>query len=375
MKMPPSINALFANAHSVPAAYRPHQAAVVRARLGQLAPIVAGLSALWIVVDATGLGAASVAQAAPVRLLIATALLAIWHLRGRLPMHVCMASFIWVQAIGFGTLQHMLGPREAGLSLGYGLFPFVIAAQLAIFPLTWARSLRLGLAPAALLLSRVLTGHQPLDDAFTNDVWLLVLILGLSAWGGHMQVRLLVDLLGAQRDATLDPLTGLANRRYAEKRLHSDRAHALRRGEPLSVAMVDLDHFKRVNDTWGHAGGDLALVAVAAALQGQLRGSDLGARFGGEEFLVVLPDAETAQALRVAERIRERIAELGIEAPGGSFGVAASIGIASLRGDESIGELLARADAALYRSKAEGRNRCTTDIPVAPSDEPLASPA
>lgn len=368
--------AALAGAHSVPAVHLPQQAAVVRSRLGLLVPLVAALTVAWILVDAAGLGAPELARTAPLRLLVALALLLVWRLRERLPMHVAIAAFVWVQALGFGALQHVLESPDAGLRLGYGLFPFVIAAQLAIFPLTWAHSLRLGIAPAALLAGCALMNHQLVDDEFASDAWLLVLILGMSAWGGHMQVRLLVELLGARRDASIDALTGLANRRFAERRMQSDRARALRHPEALSVATIDLDHFKRVNDTWGHACGDLVLVAVARALQEELRGADLGARFGGEEFLAVLPGTGHRQALRVAERIRERIGGLEIATPHGIVRVTASLGIATLEAGESIDALLARADAALYRAKAEGRNRCIAAThPAARVAEQASPPA
>lgn len=368
------LRATLARAHTVPPACQLQQAAVVRSRLAQLALIVAVLCVAWIGVDVAGLEAATAARAAPVRVALAAALLAVSQLRGLLSMHAAMTAFIGVQTLGFGLLQYLLAPGEAGLSLGYGLFPFVIAAQLAIFPLTWGRSLLLGLAPAALLCAGVLSGNRPLDHAFANDAWLFVLILGLAAWGGHMQVRLLVDLLGAQRDASTDGLTGLANRRFAEDRLQAERARAIRRREPLTVAMVDLDHFKRVNDTWGHAVGDLALVMVAGALRGQVRAVDLAARFGGEEFLVILPGTEAAQAVAVMERIREHIGALAVPAPGDTLRVTASVGLACLHPSETVGQLLARADAALYRAKALGRDRCEVACPEA-DDAPCASPA
>ena len=368
------LGVVLARAHAVPAACQLQQAAVVRSRLAQLALIVAVLCVAWIGVDLAGLDAATAARAAPVRVALAAALLAISKLRERPSMQAAMAGFIGLQTLGFGLLQYLLAPGEAGLSLGYGLFPFVIAAQLAIFPLTWGRSLLLGLAPAALLCGPLLAGTRPLDHAFANDAWLFVLILGLAAWGGHMQVRLLVDLLGAQRDASTDGLTGLANRRLAEDRLQSERARAIRRREPLTVAMVDLDHFKHVNDTWGHAVGDLTLVMVAGALQEQVRAIDLAARFGGEEFLVILPGTEPEQAVAVMERIREHIRDLAIPAPGDTLRVTASVGLACLRPSETVGELLARADAALYRAKALGRDRCEVACPE-PDDAPCASPA
>jgi len=180
----------------------------------------------------------------------------------------------------------------------------------------------------------------------------------LAAWAGHAQLRLLIDLLGARRDASHDPLTGLANRRSAERRLASDRARAMRQNEPLSVLMLDLDHFKRVNDQWGHAAGDLVLKATAQALCDEVRGADLPSRFGGEEFLTILPGTDATRAMEVAERIRQHMAGLVIAAPGDTIRITASIGIATIGADEEVEQLVARADAALYGAKDGGRNRC-----------------
>lgn len=121
--------------------------------------------------------------------------------------------------------------------------------------------------------------------------------------------------------------------------------------------MMDLDHFKRVNDRVGHAGGDLVLVATAQVLGEELRGADLGARYGGEEFLAILPATAPAAAIEVAERIRERISRLAVAVADATVGLTASVGVATLQPGESATALIARADVALYRAKASGRNR------------------
>lgn len=346
---------------SVPRVYQADQSAVIISRLGLMAPLVAAFTVAWIALDVLGMGTSMSQATAPVRLLLAASLLLLWRVRTRLPVYAALGAFVWIQAAGFGVIEYLLDSHDRGPSVGYGLFPFVIASQLAIFPLTWLHSLRLGIAPALLLVGDAALRGTLSGSAFANDAWLLSVILGLSAWGGHLQIRLLVQLLAARRDASLDPLTGLANRRTSERRLQTERARASRRQAALSVFMLDLDHFKRVNDTWGHACGDLVLVEVARVMQEELRGSDLGARFGGEEFLAVLPDTDAAQALQVAERIRERIAALEIAASDDRIRVTASIGIATMLADEPMDALVARADAALYAAKAGGRNRCVAD--------------
>ena len=152
-----------------------------------------------------------------------------------------------------------------------------------------------------------------------------------------------------------DHLTGVPNRRFMDDALRRELARCQRSGAPLAVLFVDLDHFKRVNDQLGHDVGDSVLAAVANELQVALRPYDVLARWGGEEFLVLLPESDAGQARRIAERLRERLAELVI--PGCPWSVTGSIGIAARRPDDSPSSLVHRADEALYRAKAAGRNR------------------
>ena len=160
------------------------------------------------------------------------------------------------------------------------------------------------------------------------------------------------------RLALCDPLTGLANRRAFDDALAQEVARAAAAGAPLAVVALDVDHFKRVNDAHGHAAGDAVLAEVAARAHAALRGGDLLARVGGEEFAAILPGASLAQAREAAERIRARIAAAPILAAGASLAVTASLGCASLSPDDRGGDsLLARADARLYEAKAAGRDR------------------
>jgi len=158
--------------------------------------------------------------------------------------------------------------------------------------------------------------------------------------------------------ARTDPLTGCANRRTLLEKLHSEIERARRYGLALSVLMIDLDHFKRVNDTRGHLTGDDALRQVAQLLRSVMRSVDVVARYGGEEFLVVLPETAAAGAMSFAERVRERVADHDFAAGGDPLSVTVSVGVATVDpGTETdADDLLARADAALYRAKRDGRN-------------------
>jgi len=161
-----------------------------------------------------------------------------------------------------------------------------------------------------------------------------------------------------RRDAAIDPLTGVSNRRNFIARGKDEIGRAARYGRPCSVLMLDIDHFKVVNDTYGHAAGDEALRQFANACQEMLRDSDVIARLGGEEFAVILPETDAAGAKILAERLREGISRLRVANGDDRFGFTVSIGVANRGGDEDgIDELLARADRALYQAKEAGRDR------------------
>jgi diguanylate cyclase (GGDEF)-like protein len=164
-----------------------------------------------------------------------------------------------------------------------------------------------------------------------------------------------VDLTAAyERLAITDRLTGLANRRGAEQVARREIVRVRRFAAPLSFAIFDIDHFKQVNDVHGHAVGDQVLIKIAKTIAGQLRETDLAARWGGEEFLVVLPNTPLDGAQGCADRIRRAVAALAMPT-GGT--VTVSGGVAQLQPAESLDEVIARADAQLYKAKAGGRNR------------------
>ncbi len=185
--------------------------------------------------------------------------------------------------------------------------------------------------------------------------------------------RAAADFEHLRRESLTDPLTGIGNRRFFMARAGAALLHARHAGRPFALILLDLDHFKRVNDTGGHAMGDATLQAVAQSFAGLLRSHDILARIGGEEFAVALPDTTAEQAAALADRLREimlRIAQVGI----GPLPqrVTASFGIATATHDDvEIDHLLLRADAAMYMAKARGRNR----VEVATHRPAPASPA
>jgi diguanylate cyclase (GGDEF)-like protein len=197
--------------------------------------------------------------------------------------------------------------------------------------------------------------------------WALLAVLALiGAIAILLFLRLSRARLLAISTARTDALTGLANRRAMEEHLEQLAAQAGRQGQKLVALMVDLDHFKTINDRHGHEGGDVVLRQVAQGLRNALRAGDIAGRWGGEEFLILLPNTDDVGGLIVAERIRHAIIQDDSLSPG--IPVTASIGLAVLDGD--TGALLRDADRALYEAKAAGRNRTVVVVAPLPSFEP-----
>ena len=166
--------------------------------------------------------------------------------------------------------------------------------------------------------------------------------------------------------ATTDSLTGLFNRRHFIELAETEISRALRYSQPLAVMMLDIDFFKRVNDTYGHASGDTVLQQVAKITKGMLRVTDIPARYGGEEFLVLLPGTPATGAAAIAERLRRKLEETTIQSEKGPISITVSIGVSDYLGETNskpnekiLSEFVRRADQALYASKNAGRNRVT----------------
>ena len=166
------------------------------------------------------------------------------------------------------------------------------------------------------------------------------------------------NLESAVRDATKDALTGVSNRKAFEQTIRSFAGEAMNTGEDLALLLVDIDHFKRVNDTWGHQAGDAVLRHVAQTLSRAVRGQDHVARYGGEEFSVLLPRADLHAAVCVAENIREALIRdpLFLESFPAMVRSTVSLGAACYEPGESLMDWIGRSDAALYDAKAAGRN-------------------
>ena len=196
----------------------------------------------------------------------------------------------------------------------------------------------------------VLTITSPRAAAFSpEDVELLGFIATTMAMD--------IDNARLRRLSVTDPLTEAYNREFLQQRLPRVVEHAERRGEPLAVAMIDIDHFKEVNDRFGHGVGDRVLAEVAARLRAAIRAGDLLVRYGGEEFLVLLPGSDAIQAAEIAERMRLKIEADPVQTDSAAVEVRISIGVAERRRGDPGSQLIRRADTALYAAKGRGRNR------------------
>ncbi len=234
---------------------------------------------------------------------------------------------VWaVYFLTIGGSAHIVGRREMAVFVAWGGVNFLAAAA----------------AQAAM--------GYPVPWAYVLVVFLIIGVMGVNATvlaGGQLRMR---DLL--RRAATTDSLTGIANRHHFRSAFPSSLEEAIASGSPLAFMLVDVDHFKEINDRYGHPAGDDKLREIAAAMSDAMRASDLLARYGGDEFSVVAPRAMRADALALAERLRQAAA---------GCGASVSIGVAIFPDDAQREDaLIAAADRALYLAKEAGRD-CVRD--------------
>jgi diguanylate cyclase (GGDEF)-like protein len=251
---------------------------------------------------------------------------------------------------------------SAAIGAGYAFLPFVLLAGLSIFPLTLAESV---IVASPILICQAVSGYlrwAAMDwPSFAGAFWLLVLIAGVSALAGVCQLAFMIALV---RQAIRDPLTGAFSRNSATEILDLHFTNAQRADAPFALAFLDLDHFKRINDEFGHEAGDQALITMTGSVVQHMRHGDVLARWGGEEFLLIMPGATIEQAQVALQRLR--YVGFGERPEGGR--VTASIGIAERRADHPADwrELVDIADQRMYMAKQGGRDRVVTHAEVVP---------
>lgn len=274
------------------------------------------------------------------------------------------ANGAWRVAIVSGALSalclsvgwDMQREARARMELRWGV---VLSVPLLLGGLVFGlRAGRAMVSPGTIVAEVTADSALNVSAAFSYLVIALVFQLTLVAL---VVTRGVVELRRASR---YDALTGLLNRRAAQETLEDELQRSRRLGEPFSVLMIDVDHFKSINDMHGHAVGDRALQHLGTLLSAQMRDIDRVGRWGGEEFIVVLPGTPLAQAQEVAERLRERAQALPARWQERAVSTTVSLGVSQWAGpSDELAALLARADAALYRAKANGRNRVEVEPP------------
>lgn len=247
----------------------------------------------------------------------------------------------------------MAGPAAA-IAAGYAFLPFVMVAGLSVFPLTAVEG---ALFALPVLMAEAVVALLQLDmlnwASHLGAFWLLLLIATVSVLAGMSQLSFMTSLV---RQASHDGLTGCFGRASGEELVDIQFHIAARSGAPLSVVFVDLDNFKEINDEFGHEAGDRVLATAAGLMRSNLRTGDILLRWGGEEFVIVLPDASGATAATAITRLRE----LGLGTRPGGGPVTASFGIAERLADRAVDwrHLLEIADQRMYQAKLAGKDCC-----------------
>ncbi|MGQ9366378.1 diguanylate cyclase [Azospirillum sp. ST 5-10] len=349
----------------LPAGHSPiiqrRRAVLIQSRVRMVAATFAVLTPLWIVVDLVIFAWPLWGWLALLRILASGAFgaLALAH-RTSDDMAAAwrgLALLLAVPTVFFLLSHPMLNEQEItdsalAVAAGYAFLPFVMVAGLSVFPLTVAEGVLFALP---LLSAHLFAGfYGSLVFPFPHYVgafWLLLLIMVVATLAAMSQLHFMMALVD---QASHDGLTGAFGRRIGEELLRLQHAHARRAGQPLAVAFLDLDDFKAINDRYGHDEGDRTLRNAAEAVRGMLRQSDVLVRWGGEEFLVVMPNTTREGAAAAVERLRAR--GLGRRPDGGRQ--TASIGIAETVADgaEDWEKLIDLADHRMYLAKQRGKD-------------------
>ncbi len=276
-------------------------------------------------------------------------------------------------SVTFHGLSSLLAPETGGELSRSTLWTFlVLVSALVKWSLNKAMVMTAakGSAPTANIRAQLLAGEALYNDAAEICIGVLVAYgvagnpcLALVALPVVTLLQRSLRHVQLVNDSRADSKTGLLNAATWEREATAEIARAIRTRTPLAVALLDIDRFKDINDTYGHLVGDEVIKEIARTLKGLLRDYDRAGRFGGEEFSLLLPQTRAVDAFRIAERVRAKIAGLSVIAPGATGGervrVTVSIGVAALDGGSKreYSDLMAAADAALYRAKAGGRNQ------------------
>lgn len=274
------------------------------------------------------------------------------------------AILMWTEAILHGIVASLLLGWESGF---HYVLLMTIPAVIIGSPRRLAVLIILGIVAYLGALDAISRYWGPLapipDTALLVVKWinLCIFIAMFSALASYYRNKIDQAERHLQALATIDALTGLHNRRHLEMVAEQEIARIRRKGVTCALAVTDIDFFKKINDTQGHDAGDRVLVHIGQLLKAGLRESDTLARWGGEEFVLLMPDTDLANAMAIAERIRLAVENSTVDFPSGEIRCTLSFGLAQILPGDSLADAFSRADAALYRSKSEGRNRVSVD--------------
>ncbi len=340
----------------------------IEARLRLIAISFGIIAPFWIPIDYLSLDSTHFYQMVGMRIAFSVSmiLIALWRaesqsiLISRLRMMMLMLPPGLFYVFSIQLLNGVV--TNESLMIGYTFFPYLMVVMLAIFPLTMIE----GAIFTFFIALFAMAPHALAGNLFTmvalSDLWLLGMMAGICMWPGMAQLHMLMTLY---RQATRDPLTRLVNRRVLMSQLNQEIERSQQKADrSLSILLMDLDRFKRVNDTYGHLTGDQVLIDFSKLLNQESPTDAIVGRYGGEEFMIVLPNTAASDAFTVAESInracRERAVPLDSEQhQQQTLHYSVSIGAGELRDSESELTLIERVDEGLYQAKAAGRD-CVT---------------
>jgi diguanylate cyclase (GGDEF)-like protein len=338
-----------------------HRAAIMQSRVYFFCVIFAILVPVWAVIDLLFLPAGLWEDLLTVRVLSSAVFAALaWQARKDPELkraRLLLAGMLAVTPIFYIVTDHWINAYELnGTALVvaelYALLPFVMVAGLTLFPLTLVEFI--GYAAPMLLVTVYVSYPQTSDEIpqAVSTIWLFVLILGVALFSSLNQLRYMLSQVSR---ASFDVLTGLLTRRAGVEMLDLQFRHAAMSESSLSILYFDLDHFKAINDTFGHQAGDKVLKKAARQMNANVRRGDSVIRWGGEEFIIVLPTADPSEANDVVDRIMQA----GLGTRPDNTPVTASIGVAEVQKDgvKDWKSLVELADHRMYKAKTSGRAR------------------
>ncbi len=336
------------------------RAEYISIRIRTLALVFALLAPLWIPIDYMVMEATTFQKFLALRLGFTASFLALalWgsQCSNMASARLRLALFIIIPGL-FYLASHTILPgsgNDNAILLGYSFLPLLVMALMTIVPLTLLEgSAFLSIIIAFFIAAQLLAGTL-VTVATLGQLWLLLLLAVIALWVQLTQLHMLMRLY---REATRDALTGLVNRRMLSAKIEQELAQQNDSGHDLCVMLFDLDLFKRINDSYGHHTGDIVLQAFAGILKDHCQGNFVAGRYGGEEFLGILPQCSLSRAKALGEEIRQACHHITVcSNDNEEVNFTTSIGIAHRRPNETAQALLSRVDEGLYQAKAAGRD-------------------